>query len=199
MTIFRDVHYNHNDITTEAIDTNSGKFLWLGFKKDSNGNCRILKTSASDPNQIYFDVNLAIEAINKIHISGFNLFIAADHAANYIYRYSVFNPIASPVSFTRPAGVVESPVDVVEGGSSLWWLIPGIASGEVAKIIKTTTLGNFQQTITLQISGEEVRNAKSLTYVSGELWVVTYTNPAKAVRVFQESGGLWTIQVTSFV
>ena len=197
MTLFRNIKYNHKDVVAEVTDTNSGQFLWVGFKKDTNGNCRFLKVSAHDPNQIYFDVNLAVEEIKKMRVSGSNLLIGVDHGTNYIYRYSVFNPLSTPTIFARPSGVIEAPVDVVEGGSALWWLFPGITGSEIAKIVKTNTYGTFQETITLQQSGEEIHNAKSITYSGGELWVVTYTAPAQGVRVFQSGG--WMIQVTSFV
>lgn len=198
MTLFRNIKYNHKDVVAEVTDTNSGQFLWVGFKKDSSGNCRLLKVSAHDPNQIYFDVDLTIEAIQKLHVSGSNLLIGVDHATNYIYRFSVFNPLSTPTVFARPSGVIESPVDVVEGGSALWWLFPGIAGSEIAKIVKTNTFGTFQETITLQQSGDEIHNARSIAYSGGELWVVTYTAPAKGVRVFKV-GSVWTLEVTSFI
>ena len=189
MTIFRSVDYDTKLITATTKDTNQGNFIWVGMTQDSDGNCRIKKVSAQDPRQIYFDFDLAVDGINTMLTEGNYLFTGVNHATKYIYRFLLLNPLATPTSFTLPAGVTEAPVHVVKGGSYLWWLFPGSASGEVAKIVKTNLSGTYQSTITLSKSAEVVNDARRLAYRSdsGELWVTTYTSPANLVRVFNLS------------
>jgi hypothetical protein len=197
MPIFRSAHYSHRQVTATAIDQNSGLYLWIGFEKDTDDNCRILKVSANDLNQIYFDVDLEVNAIKKMYVKSTNLIVAVDHASNYLYRYAVSNPLSTPAAIARPAGVNEAPVAFADDGTYLWWLFPG-ESAEIAKIIKTTSIGTFQQTITLEQSGDEIHNAISITYRDGDLWVVTNESPANLVRVHLVSG-IWTLNVTPLV
>ena len=182
-----------------AVDTNQGEYQWIGFVPDESGNCKLKKVSANDPSQTYFDVDLAIQTIKLLHISGSNILIGIDDPVNYIYRFSVFNPLSTPTIIAKPSGVVESPVDIVEDGGFLWWLFPGNASGEFAKIVKTNTFGTFQETIDLQQSGDEVHNATSLAYKDGDLWVVTYTDPIELWRVYLDSGAMWTLQKNEII
>jgi hypothetical protein len=199
MTIFKDYLYGHKKIDALAVDTNQGEFLWVGFKQDTNGNCKLKKVSANDPSQTYFDVDLAIAAIKTLHVSGSNILIGIDDPVNYIYRFSVFNPLGIPTVIARPSGVNESPIALVEDSGFLWWLFPGNESGEYAKIVKTNTFGTFQETIDLQQSGDEVHNATSLVFKDGELWVVTNTDPVELWRVYQDSASIWTLQKNEII
>lgn len=180
-----------------AKDQNSGYYFWIGFQKDSDNNCRILKTSANDLNQIYFDVDLAVNAINKMYVKSTSLLVAVDHPTNYLYRYFVSNPLTAPAAIARPAGINEAPVAFADDGTSLWWLFPG-ESGETAKIVKTTSVGSFQETITLEQSGDEIHDAISIVYRDGDLWVVTNESPAKLVRVYLDVG-VWKLNITPLV
>lgn len=195
MPIIRSVRYNQSEVTAIALDTNSGQYLWIAFKKDSHGNCRILKVSANDLNQIYFDFELAVEAIKTLSVKGSYLIVAVDHASNYLYLYSLANPLVNPTIKTRPSGVNEAPVAFTDDGTDLWWLFPGEAD-QVAQIVRTTTTGSFQETIPLQNNEQDIHNAKSIVAQDGNLWVVTYEAPVKLIRAYQ-TDGLWMIQVTS--
>ena len=198
MPIFRSAHYSGKRVAALTTDLNSGQYLWIAFEKDSTDNCRILKVSAQDLNQIYFDVDIEVDAIKKLLVNSTSLYVGVDDPVNYIYKFSVANPLIAPTIIALPAGVAEAPVDVVDDGAGyFWWLFPGL-SGEITKIVKTTNTGTFQQTITLQQSAVEVHNAASIVYRSGDLWVVTNESPANLVRVHLVSG-VWTFNVTPLV
>ncbi len=197
MPIFKSAHYSHRKVTAMAIDQNSGYYLWIGFQKDTDNNCRILKASTNDLDQIYFDIDLAVNSIRKMCVKSTSLLVAVDHDTNYLYRYAVANPLSTPASIVRPGGINEAPVAFADDGTYLWWLFPG-ESAEIAKIVKTTSIGTFQQTITLEQSGDEIHNAISIVYRDGDLWVVTNESPAQLVRVYLDVG-VWKLNITSLV
>lgn len=194
MSIFKEFNYSEKSVNKVVIDANSGEFLWIAFSKGTNNKCSLKKVSAHDPSQVYFDVDVDCEEITAMIKYGSYLFLGVDHANNYLLRYSLFNPITLPTEFTFPSGVTESPVSVVSGGTYLWWLTPGNSSGENAKIIKTNSVGTFQETIDLNISALVVNSASSLIYDNGDLWVVTNENPLNLYRVYYDAS--WIIQET---
>lgn len=199
MTIFKNFLYSHTQIDALAVDTNQGQFLWIGFKPDAYGKCKLKKVSANNPKQTYFDIDIDITKIKTMIVSGSYILLGIEDTDNFIYRYSVYNPLGNPTIIAKPSGVNESPIEVIADGGFLWWLFPGIESGETSKIVKTNTYGTFQETIDLQQSGDEVKNAASFTYKDGDFWVATRTDPVELWRVYLDSGGIWTLQKNEII
>ncbi|MHA2013370.1 MAG: two-component regulator propeller domain-containing protein [Candidatus Helarchaeota archaeon] len=193
MTLIRNYNFSENQITAFAVD--SAGYLWIAFAQDANGNCAFQKVSANNPLQKYYDIDISVDEIKKISVSGSYVYLAYDDATYIGTKYSLLNPLTTYTNFSLPAGITEAPIDVLINGSDLFYLIPGESSGLNAKVVKMSTAGVFDQTIDLAT----VTNAKSITIDSGsgDLWVCTNTDPSTYVRVYQQSGGNWTYIVNN--
>ena len=188
MTIFKSIDYNLREVSALATDTNSGEYLWVAFKQNSDGDCIVKKVSAHDVSAVYFSFELAVMEVTRIILSGSTyVLLAVNDDTNYIYRYGLFTPLTTETAFTKPVGLTEYPVDVASGGGFFWWLFPGTDDGENAAIVKTTDDGTFSETIDLSISGDIVYDATGITYKSGDLWIVTNSNPVQLWRVYKDS------------
>lgn len=173
--------FSENQITAQVIDQTNNQ-LWLAFAQDVSGNCALQKVDVFDPNQIYYDIDVAVEEITKMVIEGSYLYLAYNDSSIIGARYSVTNPLTTSVDFSIPSGITEAPIDVKYYNNYIWYLIPGSFSGTNAKIVKLTTSGTFIETIDLPT----ITNAKSFVVDSatGDFWLVTYTSPANLVRVY---------------
>ena len=180
--------YNESEISTMVTDPSG--YLWIGFKQDASGDCAFQKVSASNPLQKYFDIDLAVTEIKKGFIFSNYIYVALSDSSLIGKRFSLLNPLTTNSEFDIPSGITEVPVDILAHGSYVYFLIPGNLSGTNAKICVFTLAGVFQETIDLTT----VTNAKSFTVntTTSEIWLVTYSSPAKYVRVYQLSGGNWT-------
>ncbi|MGD2071903.1 MAG: hypothetical protein PVG65_00230, partial [Candidatus Thorarchaeota archaeon] len=159
------------------------------FAQDGDGNCAFKKASANNPLQIYFDIDIAVTQINALYVASSYVYLAFNDATYIGARYSLTNPLSTSTDFNLPGGITEAPVDVLANGSDLFYLIPGNTSGLNAKIVKMSTSGVYDQTIDLST----ITNAVSFTMDdNGDIWVVTDTSPAQYIRVYEQSGGVWT-------
>jgi len=199
---FKNYNYTEKEITAILTDDSGSKYLWIAFAKNTEGNCTLYKVSAHNPYQRFYEFEHTINEIVGMEILGSYLFLAFNDNTNIGYRYLKSSPLTSSQAITIPAGINEIPVDLAVDSvnDKLYFLMPGNASGEIAKITKHTSAGVYEETIELQESGTVVNNARSLTVdANGDLWVVTYTAPAQIVRVYQGSGGLWYFDVTEII
>ena len=184
--------FNENKITAQVIDQTNNE-IWLAFEQDDSGNCAFQKASIFDPNQTYYDIDIAVAEIKKIIIEDSYLYLAYNDSSLIGSKYSKTNPLTTSTDFSIPSGITEAPVDLKYYNNYIWYLIPGNLSGTNAKIVKLSTSGTFIETIDLAT----ITNAKSfaLDSLTDDFWVVTYTSPANLVRVHYEVSG-WEYTTT---
>jgi len=195
MVIKRKFDYTEPTITAQAVD-DSNQYLWLAFSQDVNGNCVLKKVSAFQPDQVFFSLEIAVNEITAMQISGSYIYLAYDDDSLIGARYSTSSPLTSSIDFSIPSGITEAPVDLVIDNSTLFYLIPGNVSGTNSKVVEFTLTGTFVETIDLVKSGNIVTNASSIAVdTNSNLWLVTYTSPATLVRVY-ETGGFWDFTIT---
>ncbi len=194
MTLNRRFEYTNDKITAQKAD-NINNFLWVAFTQNSDGNCIIEKEAKFHPTQTYFSLERAVTEVNAMDLDSTKLYIAYEDSDIFGEIISKTNPLTSTTEISRGA-IVESPVDVLINGSDLWYLLPGIASETNAQLLKYNTSGVLQQTVNLSKSGSVVYNAKSMTIDgNNDIWIGTYEEPAKIVRVFEISGGLYDFTI----
>lgn len=174
-------------------------FLWVAFDKNNSNNCIIEKQFATEPTQTFFTLTRAVDKVVKMDADGTKLYVAYEDETYFGEFYSLTNPLTSFTTIAIPSGVVEFPVDIFVNGSYVYFLTPGNISGENAKIIKYNTSGVFQEEIDLTKSGLTIYNAGSMSMDAiGDIYIVTYTDPATVVRVFEVTGG-WDFAETVIV
>ena len=191
MTLIKQYEYSEHEISMNVIDNNNGHYLWLGFKSDGS-NCALQKVSANNPSQKYYDIDLSVSEISKGYISDSYLYLALSDSTLIGRKYSVSNPLTVFTDFFIPAGINESPIDVLVS-TSVYFLIPGIVSGTNAKIVEMNTNGSYLQTIDLVT----VNNASSFCQNGDDFWVVTNEVVSKYIRVYPISGGGYNYTIHS--
>ena len=173
--------YSENQITAICRD---GDYLWLGFK--ANSNAVLYKVSAFDPSVRYFKINIQkSDEITRIKTDGNYIYLTLDSTDYIAARFSKSNPMGSKYYYDIPSGIVEKSVDLAIG-SYLYVLIPGDISATNAKILRFNKTGSdYYNTIDLQKSGDIITDARTICFDdSDNLWVATYTDPIKLVKVF---------------
>lgn len=191
MTIIRRFNFTADEeISAIAVDDIS-KFLWIAYKQNASGNCVLKKVSVFSPNQTYVSVDIAVDEITAIEISGTYIYLVYDNDTYIGARYSLTQPLTTSTQFALPAGITERANAIIVDGTDLYYLIPGEASGTNSKIVKMTTSGTFDETIDLST----VNDASSFTIDTNDnLWVVTDTVPTDLVRVYDPgSGYIYTV------
>lgn len=192
MVIKRQFNFSETVITAQAIDE-STSYLWLAFSKNADGNCILKKVSAFQPDQVFYSIEIAVEEITAMKISGSYIYLAYNDSSLLGARYSLTAPLTSYTNFNIPSGITEVPVDILIDDTILYYLISGASSGLNAKIIEMSTSGTVIETIDLTTVTQATSFA--LDSVTGDLWVVTYTAPAKLVRVY-EIDTVWYYSIT---
>lgn len=191
MSNFKDTKLNLSLITAMAIDTHNSNYLWVAYQKNALGVVLLQKVSALDPTQVYFNVYVPVDGITSIKVKNNLVFVACQHSTIFGYAYSNTNPLTSWTYINRPIGVIENPIDIGVGATNLYFLTPGNATGEVAKIINITQNNSYVETISIQATALQANNAKAITVDGSEnCWVVTDANPSSLFRVYKVSG-IW--------
>lgn len=201
MATRRIVYTGNKQITTLAVQPDSD-FIWMAFAQNSDGNCIIEKQFAFDPSQTFYTIERPVEKIPKMVADETKLYVAYEDSEFLGEIFSVNTPLTTATEISIPSGVSASefPVDVQVHDDDLWFLLPGSASGTNAKLLKYNTDGTYLETIELDASGSEVTDASSMAIDdNGDIWIVTYTDPATLVRVFELSGGGWDYEITEIV
>lgn len=197
MTNIRRIDYSSNEEISAIVTDSANDALWLSYKKNASDNCILKRVSAFDPNQTYYTVEIQVEEIPRLIVSGSVIYCLYDSSTLIGAKYSTTNPLSTSTDFDLPESVVETPVDFTFDGTYLYYLIPGAISGQNASIVKLTSSGTYVETIDLLKSGNIVLNASTITVDSSDdLWVGTYTSPANLVRVFDIGGGDWDFTIT---
>jgi len=190
MTLIKTYNFSESAIKSFIVSTANGQYLWIAFSQDNDGNCALLKVSAHNLLQQYFNIDIAVDEIKKMTIYSTYIYLAYDDSALIGARYSLNNPLTTYNNFSLPSGIDEAPVDLIVDGTYVYYLIPGNDSGKNAKIVKLTISGTFIETIDLST----VTNAVSFSTDGTDFWVITYESPSKLVRVYDDGG--YTFQTT---
>lgn len=187
---------DEKEITAQKAD-NIDNFLWVAFAQNSSNNCVIKKSGFSFPTQVYYSLNRQVNQVNALDLDDTNIYVAYDDSTYLGEIISKINPLTVFTTISK-VGIFESPVDVAINGTDLWYLLPGSASGTNAKLLKYDTDGVFQQTVDLITSGvETVTEATSMAIdTNNDIWITTFTDPARVVRVFELSGGIYDFEIT---
>jgi hypothetical protein len=187
--------YTENKITALLKDS-SGNYLWIAFL-GSGGTSTLYRTTIFNPSVKYFDVDITGDEITGIVQDSSYLYCVLDDDDYIIVRVSKSSPISGLSYISKPGAISESPIDLTIDSTNLYLLIPGIASGTNAKILKypKSTLV-LSDTYDLNLSGKDpIYNAKSITVDdNGNLWVVNYDSPSKLIKVWETSGGSYDYQ-----
>ena len=196
MTSIRRFDYSSDkQITAQKADELSD-FLWVAFAQNNVGNCILEKQAFGFPTQTYFSLERAVNEIVEIELDSSNVYVAYEDTTLLGEIFSKTNPLTSATEISR-GSLVESAIDVKANGTDLWFLLPGNASGTNAQLLKYNTSGILQQTVDLNKSGGFiVNNAKSMTIDDiGDIWIGTFETPARIIRVFEISGGLFDFTI----
>ena len=195
MRIFQTFNFDKQAVSAMYLEEGATNYLWFAFNDNGDGTCDIRKTSVNNLNQIYFDIqDLDCDKVNDMDILGNYNFLAVDDTTYFAYRLLKTSPISTQYSMSIPSGMNEAPIKVINDGTYLYFLTPGTAFGENAKIVKVSSTLVFQETIDL---GET--NAIGLTLSGTDIWVVTSSSPSKLIRVYQGSGDIYLTDVTELL
>ena len=187
--------FSKKQITAQVAD-NYNNYLWTAFAQNTSGICYLEKKAKFKPDQTYYSLQREVTGINALDVDSSKLYVAYNDATLLGEIISKSNPLSSYTQISRGT-IVESPVDIVIDGTDLWFLLPGILSGENAQLLKYNTSGVLQETIDLSKSGLSVVNAKSMTIdANDDIQIITYEKPVNLVRVFELSGGTYDFAVT---
>ena len=195
MTSIRRFNYSNDKQITAQISDEIDNFLWIAFKQNSDGNCILEKEAKFFVTQTYFSLERAVDEIVNLDLDSSNIYTAYNDSSLLGEIISKTNPLTNTTEISKGA-FTESTVDVKVNSSDLWFLLPGNASGTNAKLLKYNTSGVFQQEVDLINSFETVVNAKSMTIDdNNDIWIGTFETPAKIIRVFEISGGLFDFTI----
>jgi hypothetical protein len=167
-------------ITAQLV---SGEFLWIAFNGVSNL-CSLQKNDVHNPNVRYWDVDVTGDEITSMIEDTTYLYGALDDVINIGTKIDKTNPTTISY-FIKHISLIEKAVDLINDGTYIYFLLPGIDSGTNAKIAKyNLTTKAYVETIDLPT----VFNAKKIDY-NGNLWIVTNNEPPEIVRVWYS--GSW--------
>jgi hypothetical protein len=170
--------YDQNTISATLIN---GYYIWIALEGIS-GISKLLKNSAFNPDQIYFEIDINADKITHMWQDSTYLYLSLDDTDYIGSRLNKTNPTTTISYFAKPGGITEKAIDLIVDSSYVYFLTPG--SGIDAKIIKMnkSTL-EFVSTITLT----GIQNAKAIDIDNtGTLWVVTDTSPVKLISITTE-------------
>jgi hypothetical protein len=173
-------HYSDTDlgqITATHID---GQYMWLGYILGSVS--RLRKVSIIDPTSVYFDVAITATKIVKITIgTQTSYLVLALESSSYI---GCIVTKASPTTityYTKPAGITENPVDVIQATTYSYFLLPGITQSKIVKYDYITV--TYSSITNIFLGAVNITNAKAMCIDgSSKFWIVTYTDPMKLVK-----------------
>ena len=133
--------------------------------------------------------DLAVDAITSLHILGSFLYVGVDDSTNLGYKISLASPLTVQTAIVLPAGVTEAPIDILDDGTYVYFLLSGVLVD--ASILKYTTTPSLNTTITLTA----INNVKSFTIdTNDDIWCVTNESPSKLIRVYDDGG--YTFEIT---
>ena len=182
-------NYSEREVTALLVE---GNYLWIAFE-GSGGSCHLYKTSVFNPNQIFYDIAVPVNKINRMKSDGTYIYLAVDSDDYICVSYKISNPLTSYIYRAKPEGIEEESIDLTVSDDYVYLLIPGVISGTYAKILQySKTYLTINNTIELTKSAEEITNARTIDIDDGNnLWVATYTDPIKLIKVLD---GVFTFE-----
>lgn len=196
----RRINFPDNERVTAIVAEEITPAVWVAFAQNSDGEVILQKSSAFQPDQLYFTITREVDNIKGLTSSSSNIYAIYEDDVEFAERFSITNPHSDFTGITFPTGVVESPVDIFCDGTYVWILTPGSTSGQTAKLIRYNLTLSSYTVIDLDTSGNEVTDAISLTVDDdGDVWIVTHTDPSTFVRVFELSGGGFDYEVNTTI
>lgn len=181
---------NKPKITATFVD---GDYLWIAFEGE-DGESSLYKVSLYNPKLIYWELEVTADKINFLIDDATYVYLAIDDDTYIGEKISKTSPSSTYYYFTKPIGITEGAIDLVDDTTFVYFLIPGVISGTNAKICKfNKSTRAFVETIDLPL----VNNAKKIDIdYKGYLWVISDldTTP-KITKVWYD--GTWQYSTTT--
>ena len=174
-----------NNITACFV---SGEFIWIAFFGENNISI-LYKSSVYNPNTRYWSISVTADEIKSIIEDSTYLYLSIDYSTNIGAKITKSSP-SSISYFVTQSGINEESVDLIDDATYVYFLTPGIASGENAKICKyNKSTRAFVETIDLTT----VTNAKKLDIDNaGVLWVQSDLDTSVPKLTKVEYSGSWS-------
>ena len=169
--------FNENTISATLVDE---LYLWIAFEGVDTVST-IYKSSLFNPNTIFWNIDITAEKINTLWQDTLYVYGSLDDATNTGVKFLKTSPNGFSY-YVRQSGINEEAVDVIVDATYVYFLIPGIASGENSKIVKynKTSLA-YVETIDLLT----VFNSKKIDIdQNGVLWILSDKNPVIMTKVW---------------
>lgn len=160
-----------------------GNYLWIGYIL--SGVAKLRKVSALDPTSIYFDITISNSTkINKIIDIGTYISLAVDSDSYIGVTIHKFTPLTTYWYHNKPGTVTENAISVAYSPTYLYFLTPGVFPIK-SKLLKINYgSSTVSSSIDIEKDGDIIYDARDIDIDSNDnLWVVTYTNPIKLVKI----------------
>lgn len=177
--------FNENSVSYTLIDDN---YIWIAFDGIDNIST-IYKSSVFNPNTIFWNVDVVADEITSLWQDTLYVYGSLDDDTNIGVKFLKTSPNTFSY-YVKQSGINEEAIDVIVDATYIYFLTPGTISGENAKICKynKTSLA-FVETIDLTT----VFNANKIDIDrSGNLWVLSDTNPVILTKVYYSGSWLFT-------
>jgi len=178
-------------ISTFLVDN---YFIWIAFES-ATGIVKLYKNSIFNPVVNYFEMDITCDNITNMKIDGSYIYLSVESDDYIGVRLTRATPETGISYINKPVAITEESVDLTIDTNHLYFLTPGTASTENVKIAKINKSAlTLDEVISLDESASyTVYNASSIEIdANGNLWIVTYENPVKLVKVEELSGGIYT-------
>lgn len=177
--------YDYKKLTAIVYDNYQGNFLWLGFSSNT-GICKLLKVSANNPKQVYYELDVQAEEILKIVNHNQYIYLLLKDSTYVSARIHKTTPLTFFSLIFKPIGLPETPIDIFSDLQYTFFLLPG-EDGNNAKIYRTHP---DPLVLTLMITLTGVHNVTSMAKKNylDNLWVVSNEQPGKLIRIYDSAG-----------
>jgi len=197
MTTIHRYTSDYNRIIKMVSD--GGDYVWIAYERNSDGNFHIQKVSANALDQVYFDLEVEANSIVDMEANSSQLYVLFANSTYLATYYSSNDPLSDTLNFERPASMREEPVAFIPdyGNDILNILTPGASSATNALVYRFNTNSGFLlETVAIRVNNIRIVEARDISLdANSNLWIVTYTNPTKLVRMWFASGG-WKFAFT---
>lgn len=124
MSIIRRHTYSENKIKSIC---NDGYYVWIAYQGE-DGESKLKKVEAFNPDIIYYDITIDSNDINKIIVDTTNsyIYLALNDDIYCGAIFSTSNPLGNYSYIDIPAGINEAPIDVTFDSTYWYLLTPGI-------------------------------------------------------------------------
>lgn len=195
------IHRYTNDYPKiSRMVSDGGDYVWIAYEKDSDGVCHVQKVSANALDQVYFDLEVEAERIVDMEANDNQLYVLLGNSTYLAIGYGANDPLTNITTFARPATMLEEPVALCidDGNDVINILLPGSSSATNAIVYRfNTSSAILIETIAVRVANIRIVEARDISLDANDnLWIVTYTNPTKLIRMWFASGG-WKFAFTN--